>query len=402
MLDVAPSLEDLIGSADLAVAPEAAYRRLLEEGRPAWVTVDGTKVFSAHRTCQMILRKPDVFGQIAAQHKKPSFFGLNRPEHTRIRSLVAQAFTVPAIRRLQADIEETAAGIMSRLGPRGHMDMVTELARPLAATMITKMIGIPPSDQPLWEGWADTIHHAIGSTVGILPDQQRLKGELMAGARDASEQEAEYFRALIERRRGEPRQDDLLALMMEAEEEGSRLTDEELRYTLVLVLGAGHHTTVNLMVLTTMSLLRNPDQLALVRADRSLLPNAIDETARHEGVLQFTQRIARADTEIDGVQVREGEVVHLALAAANHDPDVFDDPWAFDIRRENLSRHLGFGHGIHHCLGRILGMAEAGVALNALLDLPDLRLGAFEFEGMPGLRGPFSLPLEWTPTDAHA
>ncbi len=396
MLDVKPSLEDLLRSSELSVAPESAYRRLLDDGQPVWETSEGAKVFSSYRSCQAILRKPDVFGQIAAQHKKPSFFGMNRPEHTRIRSLVGQAFTAAAIGQLQADIDARAAELMADLEARGRMDMVTDLARPLAATMITKMIGLPSEDQVLWESWADTIHHAIGSTVGILPEQKQLQAELMAGARDASEQEADYFRAVVERRRSEPRSDDLLALMMEAEEEGDRLTDEELQYTLVLVLGAGHHTTVNLMVSTALSLLRNPQALQAVRADRSLLTDAIDETARHEGVLQFTQRIVREDTEFDGVALKQGEVIQLALGAANHDPAMFDDPWVFDIHRPNVNRHLGFGYGIHTCLGRILGVAEARVALNALLDLPDLRLGAFEYEGMPALRGPHSLPLEWT------
>jgi cytochrome P450 len=389
-----PTIEDLIRSPELAVDPFPAYRRLLADA-PVWIAAGGTKVFSRHTTCQRILRDADRFGQIATQHKKPSFFGMNRPDHTRIRSLVAQAFTVPAIARLQGEVQGRADELMSTLRPRGHMDMVTELARPLAAYMITKMTGIPLEDSELWEQWADAIHHAIG-LIGLLPEQQEHQMMMMAAAQEASEQEAEYFRRVIAQRRSSPRREDLLATMMDAEEAGDRLTDEELRYTLVLILGAGHHTTVNLMANTVLSLMRNPDQLALVQADRSLVPSAIDETARMEGVLQFTQRLVREDAEIEGVSVHAGEVIQLCLGAANHDPEVFSDPWTFDVRRENLSRHLGFGHGIHHCLGRNLGVAEATVAVNTVLDLPDLAVKPFEYEGMAVLRGPVHLPLRWS------
>lgn len=389
-----PALEDLFRRPELAVDPFPAYRQMLGDS-PVWIAEGGTKVFSRHKTCQTILRDNARFGQLATQHKKPSFFGMDRPAHTRIRALVAQAFTVPAIARLQGEVQGRADYLMTKLRPTGQMDMVVDLARPLAAYMITTMIGIPLEDSVLWEQWADAIHHAIG-TIAILPEQQRHQMTLMSAAQDASEQEAEYFRRVIEKRRAAPRRDDLLALMMEAEEAGDRLTDEELRYTLVLILGAGHHTTVNLMASTVLSLLSNPAQLALVQADRSLIVNAIDETARMEGVLQFTQRLVREDAEVDGVVLRKGELIQLCLGAANHDPDVFADPWTFDIRRENLSRHLGFGHGIHHCLGRNLGVAEATVAVNTVLDLPGLSVDAFAYEGMAVLRGPTHLPLRWT------
>lgn len=388
-----PAIEDLIRSPELPVDPFPAYRRLLGEA-PVWIAEGGTKVFSRHRTCQLILRDNARFGQQATQHKKPSFFGMDRPAHTRIRSLVAQAFTVPAIAKLQGEVQGRSDELMKSLRPRGQMDMVVELARPLAAYMITTMIGIPLEDSVLWEQWADAIHHAIGE-IALLPEQQEHQMKMMAAAQDASEQEAEYFRRVIEQRRAAPRRDDLLALMMEAEEAGDRLTDEELRYTLVLILGAGHHTTVNLMASTVLSLLRHPAQLELVQADRSLVVNAIEETARMEGVLQFTQRIARQDAEVEGVQISKGELIQLCLGAANHDPDVFPDPWTFDIRRDNLSRHLGFGHGIHHCLGRHLGVSEATVAVNTVLDLPGIAVDPFSYEGMAVLRGPVHLPLSW-------
>ncbi len=392
-----PAIEDLIRSPELSVDPFPTYRRLLEDA-PVWITEDGTKVFSRHSTCQSVLRQPDRFGQLATQHKKPSFFGMDRPAHTRIRSLVGQAFTPNAIAKLQSEVQGRADDLMVTIRPRGQMDMVVELARPLAAYMITMMIGIPLEDSALWEPWADTIHHAIG-TIGLLPEQRARQMSLMADAQEASEQEADYFKRIIEQRRAAPKQDNLLGMMMEAEEAGDRLTDEELRYTLVLVLGAGHHTTVNLMCSTVLSLLRNPSQLALVQADRSLVPNAIDETARMEGVLQFTQRIVREDSEIEGVPVRTGEVVQLCLGAANHDPTVFPDPYTFDIRRDNLSRHLAFGFGIHHCLGRHLGVSEATVAVNTVLDLPNVEVEPFDYEGMAVLRGPMHLPLRWTTSD---
>ncbi len=397
---VTGTVEEMLADPAIALDPHPLYTKLLAE-HPVWISPSGVKVFSRHADCVAVLRDHQHFGQIAAQHKKPSFFGLNPPEHTRLRGLVARAFTPRAIQQLSDEVQVASSNLLAPIRDRGRMELVSEYATPLAAHMITVMLGIPLEDRARWEPWANSIHHAVG-TINLLPAHAEEFNRRMALAREGSEMEANYFTEVIAGRRSAPRRDDVLNTLMEAESEGDRLTDEELRYTLVLLLGAGHHTTVNLIVNTALALFQHPDQLAKVRADRSLVPKALDEAARWDGVLQLTSRIALTDASVGGVDIRAGEIVHLMLGAANRDPAVFSDPETFDVERADVARHLGFGFGIHFCLGRPLAIAESTVAINTLLDLgDDLELDDFVYDGMFTLRGPFRLPLKWGTTAAR-
>ena len=391
-----PDIESLLADHSFVQNPYPVYHRLLREA-PVWTTPTGEKVFFRFDDVYSILRDQDRFGQAIRQHKHPAFVGLDPPDHTRLRGLVSRAFTPRAIRRLQDDIVRASEELMARLRPQGQMELVDAYARPVPTRMITDMLGIPLVDADRWEVWANTIHRAT-SAIQYLPDQRAAAEELRLAAVAASEMEAEYFAEVIARRKAEPPRDDILGALMQAEEAGDRLSDVELRYTLVLLLGAGHSTSVSLLANGTHALLTNPDQLVLLREDRSLIPAAIEEMIRWDGIVQVGRRRVRRDTTVSGVPLREGDLVMIVLGAANRDPAMFEDPDRFDITRANVNRHVGFGFGIHHCLGANLARAEIGVALDALLDLPGLQLADREppdYGSAYGLRGIERLALGW-------
>jgi cytochrome P450 len=320
----------------------------------------------------------------------PSMIGLDPPSHTRLRALVNQAFTPRIIRNLESRMHEIAGELVDDAVARGEVDLVRSLTYPLPVVVIAEIIGVPPADREQFKHWSDVAVAGLGSALFRPPTAER-----MAELDQARTEMGRYFSALADERRRAPRED-LLTGLVQAELEGSRLSHVEMLSMLVLLLVAGNETTTSLIGNAVLTLLDHPDELARVRADRALLPSAIDEVMRWSSPVQMDPRRATRALELRGEPIAENQLVVSWIGSANRDEDVFADPDRFDIgRRDN--RHIGFGLGPHYCLGANLARLEAQVAMAALLD----RTRAFERTGSEPLpihpsivfRGVTELPL---------
>jgi cytochrome P450 len=303
------------------------------------------------------------------------------PDHTRLRRLVSKAFTPRRVEGLRARVRELATELARGLAERGGGDLLAEVAEPLPVTVIAEMLGIPAADQPLLRPWSAQI---CGMYELDPPD------ETQRTAVRASVEFSEYLRDLARTRRAAPGEDLISALTAV---EG--LTEDELVGTCVLLLNAGHEATVNATGNSWWALLRNPDQLERLRADHGLIPTAVEELLRYDTPAPMFERWVLEDVEVAGVRVPRGTEVALQFASANHDPDVFDQPGALDLARDP-NPHIGFGAGIHFCLGAPLARIELAESMGALLRAaPDLRLRT-EPKWKPGfiLRGLESLHVE--------
>jgi cytochrome P450 len=390
------SIEAMVGSAGFNTDPYPTYDRLLAER--VWVTPWGGKVYGRYEDCSAILRDPATFAQGLQNLEDPPFIQLDPPDHTRLRKLVLKAFGPAAIRRLAPQIDALVASLLEPVRESGSMELISSLAHPLPAGVITSMLGMPMEDEPLWSGWQDTI---VDSTAAprFLVEQMAEAAERDAAAAQAGLEQAEYFSRLVEERRRQPGRQDILSDLIRAEEDGDRLTRKEVLATVLLLLVAGYHTTINLIANGTLALLRHPDQLKLLRDEPSLLPDAIEEMLRFDGPVQMaTPRLVKQECELGGLELRVGELVLPIIAAANRDPSMFKDPHFFDIRRPDANRHLGFGFGIHHCLGAALARAEGAAAFRYLVNLPDLQLAGdpLDYGGRYGFHGPKAVRITWS------
>jgi cytochrome P450 len=289
--------------------------------------------------------------------------------------------------RIQQIVDET----LDRIIPEGKMDLIEDFAFRLPVTVICDMLGIPEEHRDVF--------YTRARVGGRILDPVPMSAEEIQQANAGSMMSEMYFQQLFELRRKNPG-DDLTTQLVQAEEEGSKLSNEELTANIILLFGAGHETTVNLIGNGLLALHRNPDQLALLKARPELMPNAIEEFLRYDSSVQLTGRVALEDIEdLGGKRIPKGENVMCLLGSANHDPAVYPDhPERLDVTRSNV-RPLSFGGGIHFCLGAQLARIEAEIAMATLLRrLPDLRLDdAVNPEWRPTfvLRGLKRLPASW-------
>jgi len=286
-----------------------------------------------------------------------SMLFLNPPDHTRIRSLVSRAFTPRRVEELRASIEAMSRELIDDLAATGGGDLMARLAFPLPANVISEFVGIPRSDRD----WLRPLILDLAAT--LEPGRGPEEAERAKVSRDKVRS---YLQELIERRRAEPA-DDLLSGLIAAVDGDDRLTESEMVMSVILIYGAGFETTTNLIGNMVLTLLRNPDQLARLRSDRSLVPAAVEEVLRYEPPVQVDSRYAFEDVEIAGRLVRKGFVVMTLLGAANRDPAVIEDPERFDVGRSQIPL-LSFSSGIHYCLGASLARLEGQVVLDGLLD----------------------------------
>ena len=291
---------------------------------------------------------------------------LDPPDHTRLRSLVSQAFTRKAVADLAPRIRETVDTLLDDLEGKGRFDLIRDFAYPLPVIVIAEMLGVPAQDMERFRGWSD----ALARTTDPL-----LEDKYIRAARRANEELFDYFGGIVEQRLESPRED-LISALLAAEEEGNRLTREELLSTLMLLLVAGNETTRNLIGNGMLALLRNPDQMQLLRDSPGLLDSAIDEFLRYDSPVQIDTRVLRQDVEIGGKMLRSGQRAVCLLGAANRDPAVFTEPDMLEIGRREKS-HVSFGRGIHHCLGAPLALLEGRIAVSSLVErFSSIRLAA--------------------------
>jgi cytochrome P450 len=322
----------------------------------------------------------------AMQEMRPFLFR-DPPDHTRLRGLVSKAFTPKVVESMRAGTEEVVDELLETAMEADRVDLLATFAYPLPVRVICDLLGVPLDDQDRFKVWSEALAR------GLDPDFL-LSQEVIDARGEALLQFSQYFFELLAERRRHPGED-LLSGLVQVEDEGTALNEGELLSTCILLLVAGHETTVNLISGGALALLEHPDQLVRFRDDPTVQRTAIEEMLRYVSPVQLTGRALLEDMELDGVALRAGDFAMLLIASGNHDPAQFDDPERFDVARIP-NNHLGFGFGIHHCLGAPLARMEAQVALSALVRrAPDLALAAdrVTYKHNIVLRGMESLPV---------
>ena len=311
------------------------------------------------------------------------------PDHTRLRGLANKAFTPRVIdrmrSRIQANVDDLVEGVAND-GRHGRTDIVAGLAYPLPAIVIAEMLGVAPADRDQFKTWSDDLAAFLGGTRNLA--------ETVGPAQKSALELTEYLRGIIAHRRTEPRED-LISALVAVEEEGDRFNEAELFSMCILLLVAGHETTTNLIGNGLLALLRHPHQLDKLREDPAMIETAVEEFLRYDSPVQSTGRIAMEEMEIGGRRIAEGERVSIMMGAANRDPEQFPDPDRLDVNRQE-NRHVGFGFGIHFCLGSALARMEGQITINTVLQrMPGIRLASQELEWRfnPVFRGLKSLPV---------
>lgn len=310
------------------------------------------------------------------------------PDHTRLRALVSKAFTPRVVEVLRPRIQQIVDALIDRVESAGSMDLMEDFAYPLPVIVICEMLGVPVEDRERFKTWGLDIARGLDGIL-LPPDSDVVKrsGESRRAL-------SAYFRDLIAERRASPRAD-LLSGLIAAEEAGDKLNENELLATCILLLVAGHETTVNLIGNGTLALLRHPEQLRLLREQPGLIASAVEELLRYDGPVQRTARVPSEDVTIGGRTIGKGELVMPFIGAADRDPAQFPDPDRLDITRAD-NRHIAFGWGIHFCLGAPLARVEGQLAINTLVRrLPKLALATEKPEHRQSLtlRGLKGLPV---------
>ncbi|MFO7572967.1 MAG: cytochrome P450 [Gaiellaceae bacterium] len=307
--------------------------------------------------------------------------------HRRLRRLVTKAFTPRMVEQLRPRIEEIANELIDRVAGRGSMELVDDFAFPLPITVIAELLGIPVEDRNRFREWSNTF---------VLP---AMTPELQEQASRHTQEFIDYLDALFAERRAEPTAD-LVSALVQAEDEGDHLTENELYSMVVLLIVAGHETTVSLITNAVHALLSHPERLAELRADSSLLPSAVEELLRYDSPVERTiTRWAAADVELGGREIRRADLVIAVIGSANRDDARFQEADTLDFRRTD-TQHVGFGRGTHYCLGAPLARLETEVAIGTLLRrLPNLQLAIAQddlyWRPIPLFRSLAELPVIW-------
>ncbi|MCZ2858606.1 cytochrome P450 [Blastococcus sp. VKM Ac-2987] len=400
-----PAVDPLDLTAPSFVAdPYPAFARARAQAPVQWHEGLGLWLAFTHAEANAVLRdrrlgriwtdkEPgDRFGSFNLIHRN-AILEMEPPNHTRLRRLITSAFARGHVERLRPWVEELAGRLAGELVERSDgaepVDLLTGMAEQLPVAVIAELLGVPEADRPLLRPWSNAIvkMYEYDRTRQREDDAERAADEFVG-----------YLRELAADRRQHPGEDLVSHLVSVRDADGDKLTEDELVTTCILLLNAGHEATVNVTGNGLLALLRHPDQLARLRADRALLPAALEELMRFDPPLQLFERTATADVELGGVTVAEGQKIAALLGAANHDPAVFAEPETLDITRTD-NPHISFGAGIHFCIGAPLARVELQATFGALLD----RASGIELGGEPVrrpefvIRGLDTLPIVLTP-----
>ena len=372
-------------------AETPAYRTTLPSGIPVYVVTRYADVLAGLKDDRLVknihnARPKDLFSRLGL---KPNLNNTNMlradpPEHTRLRALAHAAFTPKFVNQMRGHVQEIADRLLDAAQPQGQMDLIRDYAFPLPITVITEMLGVPTADEAKFRKWSGAIIASgalSNENPGLAPEMLPL---------------AQYVARLVRARRAAP-QDDLISQLLHVEQDGDHFSQNEVIATTILLLIAGHETTVNLIGNGALALLQDPEQMARLRQDPSLIKPAVEAILRLVNPVQMVNRYAAVDLEIGGVAIPKGSHVMLAVAAADHDPAFAGAPDALDVAHGD-SKHLAFGQGIHYCLGAPLARLEGEIAFASLLArLPNLRLAdpsqALEWRPALELRGMSTLPV---------
>jgi cytochrome P450 len=383
--------------------PYPLYRRLREEDPVhwdpflhAWVVTrypDVIKVlreFTASRTPspeQLSAMGLEALNPIAAVMVRQMLF-LDGRAHARLRRLAAMAFTPRRVEALRSHVQDITRRLLQAAQTQGGMDVIADLAEPLPCIVTAEMLGLPVEDHRQLKLWSQDFAEMLGN---FQHNPDRIP-KILKSTQDMTA----YFRSAM--RIGSIRPDGLVRALMDAEIDGDRLTEEEVIANCIVTMVGGQETTTNLIGSGTLTLLRNPDQLAKLRADLSLIPSAVEELLRYESPSQHTGRLAPDDIEMGGKQIKKHQAVMAVMAAANRDPERFPDPDRLDITRHD-SGHVAFGWGAHFCFGAALARIEGQVAFEEMIRLfPNwsLKPGPLVWRTNLGLRGLISLPISFS------
>ncbi len=349
--------------------PYATYERLRRKDPVHYSRLAGGWVLTRYEDAQAVLLDHHRFSNMQGRSdygQDASLLDLDPPDHTRLRSLVAKAFTPRTVAEQAARVQQIVDELLAGAADRECFDLIEVLAFPLPVIVIAEMIGVPTEDLEQFKEWSNAI---------VLSLEPARSDEQVRRFRRASEELYEYFEGIIAQRREEPK-DDLISALLAAEDEGDKLSHLELLATLELLLVAGNETTRNLIGNGMLALLRNPQEMERLGEDPALLDTAIDELLRYDSPVQLDGRHLLEDVEIGGKRLRAGEQVVAAVGAANRDPAAFSSPERLDIGRREKS-HISFGRGIHFCLGAPLAQLEARIAFAAVLErFSSIRLAA--------------------------
>jgi hypothetical protein len=389
------------------------YLKRLREGQPVNLTPMGGWRVTRYEDVRRVLRElpagmRQTDGRLPGEteadvdaNPAASFMLLtDPPTHTRLRKLVSKAFTPRAISSWRPRIESLTEELLDKVAGRGEMDVVSDLALPVPATLICEMLGVPVEDRDRFTEWTTDATHGLAVRRAVSPP------ELIERVDRARNGLAGYFNDLIAERRGRDG-DDLLSMMIEAEEDGDRLSTPELLVQSIGLLIAGFETTIGLISNGVTTLIQNPDQLALLRDRPELIESAVEECLRYSGPIVWSVRVLQEEAEIGGYRLPVDAQISCGLAAGNRDPEHYADPERFDVARfaadPEPPPHLSFGGGVHLCLGAHLARLETQVAIGALVRrFDDMALVDERTRwGRSLFRVPESVPITFRDTEAR-
>jgi cytochrome P450 len=311
---------------------------------------------------------------IRSENAGRSLIAMDPPDHRHYRNLVSPSFTPHALARLSGRIQEIAQELLDQVRAKGSMDLVADFAYPLPTIVIAEMLGVPTTDRPLFHTWAETLLSRQLSDGDLFKEDEDIESKSeVQQMRQTFEEMSSYFRQMLKEREQQPRED-MMTELQRAEIDGKRLEMKDVVSFCTLLLLAGHVTTTNLLQQAILNFDCSPETKAQLQAEPELMPKAIEEVLRHSSPVWRMTRIAKEDVSIAGTTIPAGSIIFAWIASANRDRDQFSHPEQFDLLR-TPNRHVGFGHGIHFCIGAPLSRLEAAVALPMILNqLPDLRV----------------------------